>query len=403
MTTRMLQVDLSARVPDRADLAGYDRARIVLRYGPAVVGEQVLPVEQGSILGSDVRLAAFADEAIRHRISAAIVDQGMRQDMAQADLPSWSVVVCTRDRPHLLRGCLESLIADDIGSGEIIVVDNAPSTDATQRLVAQYPVRYAREDRRGLNRARSRGARIATGDIVIYADDDTIAERGWIAAILREFANPRVGAVTGLTMPFELETQAQELFERYGGFGKGFDRRVFDYRWASPPAAGASGSGANMAFRRELIVSKDLFGPALDLGTPARTGGDTYALYRVLADGYQIVYTPDALNWHRHRRDHEALRQTLYGYGTGLYACLTKALVEHRDIPALRVGFSFFRKHHLRELVKTLTRRRDRLPLDLVMAEIRGTLKAPIAYAMSRRTERARVAELEPVLEGEPA
>ena len=37
-----------------------------------------------------------------------------------------------------------------------------------------------------------------------------------------------VACVTGLVLPLELETPAQVLFEEFGGFNKGFTRRVFD-------------------------------------------------------------------------------------------------------------------------------------------------------------------------------
>ncbi|HEV2686194.1 MAG TPA: glycosyltransferase family A protein, partial [Actinomycetota bacterium] len=310
-----------------------------------------------------------------------------------AEMPTWSVVVCTRDRPEMLRRCVESLVGEIDRKGEIIVVDNAPATDATARIAERYPVRYVCESRPGLNRARTLGAQTAKGDVVIYTDDDTVAEAGWVGALVSEFAGARVGGATGLTMPLELETEAQELFERYGGFSKGFSRRVFDVTTISPSGAGAVGSGASMAFRRSLILSLQLFEPELDLGTPSRTGGDTYALYRLLAEGYRVVYTPRALNWHQHRREHNELHNTMSGYGTGLYAFLTRALVEDHEVPALRVGLSWFRKHHLRELARALARRPNHLSIAMVMAEIKGTLVAPIAYLSSRRAERARAAD----------
>jgi glycosyltransferase involved in cell wall biosynthesis len=400
MTTRVLEIDLAERVDDQTGLSGYDRARVVLRYGRRVVGDVFVAIEDGLLLASDIRIAANEDTGVRERISQTIIEEHLRPDPSERALPSWTVVVCTRDRPEMLRTCLESLIAANDGSGgEIIVVDNDPSTDATELLVAQYPVRYVREERRGLNRARTLGAHLATGEIVIYTDDDTVADPGWIRALLEQFEGARVGAVTGLTMPFELETEAQEAFELYGGFGKGFRRRVFDTSSISPAGAGAVGSGASMAFRKDLIESMRLFEVELDLGTAARTGGDTYALYRVLAEGYRVVYTPDALNWHRHRRDRAGLRQTMFGYGTGLYAFLTKCLVEEKDLQALRVGLSWFRKHHLRQLLRTLARRPNHLPIDVVMAEIRGTLIAPLAYMRARRARPPQVPERADVLE----
>lgn len=391
MTTRVLQADLAEGFADRSDLARYAKARVLVRYSGRVVGEVMVPIEHGVLSASTIRLAAMRDEQVRERISDVVID---RRLMLEPPLPvptSWSVVVCTRDRAHMLSLCLESLVAVTKGLGEIIVVDNAPSTDETERLVERYPaVRYVREEMPGLNRARMRGAQVASGDIVIYTDDDTVAEEGWIQALLREFSGSRIGCVTGMTMPYELETEAQELFEMTGGFCRGFDRRVFDSTTLSPARAGAAGSGANMAFRRDLVLLKGLFDCELDMGTPARTGGDTYAFSRLLADGYRVVYTPDALNWHRHRRDRADMLKTMSGYFTGMNAFLTKRVVEEQDMQALKFSLSFLRRHLIRELVRSLARRPNHYPMDLVVAELKGALRGPLAYVASRRAERSR-------------
>jgi GT2 family glycosyltransferase len=392
--TRVLQVDLAGRFVDQAGLGDYRCARVLLRYGVRVIGVVDVPIEEGLLLASDIRIAANESPEVCERLQQVVVEEYLIRDIPRATTRSWTVVVCTRDRTELLRGCLDSLVAATDPSGEIIVVDNAPSSEATARLVSQYPVRYVVEERRGLNRARMLGARLASGEIVIYADDDTIAEPGWIPAILKEFDDARVGAVTGLTLPYELDTQAQELFERFYGFGRGFHRRVFDFRSISPVCAGAVGSGGNMAFRKELILTKEFFVPDLDLGTPTGGGGDLYALYRILADGYRIVYAPDALNWHRHRRDLEDLRRTFYAYSTGGYSLYSKCLIEHREFATIRASWWWFRRLHLRELARTLARRRDRLPISVILAAFQGTFAAPFAYLASRRAHRVGGASL---------
>jgi len=109
----------------------------------------------------------------------------------------------------------------------VLVVDNDPSDDRTARLSKGFPVRYVLEPRRGLNWARTRGAEEASGEIVVFIDDDAISGNGWLDAILEPFANPEVAAVTGLVMPAELEYDAQEQFERYCGFARGFRRREY--------------------------------------------------------------------------------------------------------------------------------------------------------------------------------
>ena len=69
------------------------------------------------------------------------------------------------------------------------------------------------------------------GDIVAFTDDDAIADVYWLAEILRGYAaRPSVGCVTGVILPAELRTQAQDWFEQFGGLskGRGFEREIFE-------------------------------------------------------------------------------------------------------------------------------------------------------------------------------
>ena len=82
------------------------------------------------------------------------------------------------------------------------------------------------EPRPGLDHARNRAVIETTTDVLAFTDDDVVVDPGWSAAIARAFAEePQLGALTGLVLPLQLATPAQQLFERLGGFGKGFVRR----------------------------------------------------------------------------------------------------------------------------------------------------------------------------------
>ena len=66
--------------------------------------------------------------------------------------------------------------------------------------------------------------------------------------------------------------------------------------------AGMFGTGANMAYRRSLFDKIGYFDPALDVGTATNGGGDLEMFFRVLKEGYVLVYEPRAVVRHRHRR-----------------------------------------------------------------------------------------------------
>ncbi|HSK09443.1 MAG TPA: glycosyltransferase, partial [Vicinamibacterales bacterium] len=237
----------------------------------------------------------------------------------------------------------------------------------------------------GLNAARNRALREARHDLVAFTDDDAVVDPGWLAALARNFEDPRVLCSTGLTMPAELETEAQELFEVYTPFSRGFDRRVFDPTSTSPLAVGPVGAGANMALRRSILDRVGEFDEALDGGTPTRSGGDHEMFSRILASGFHIVYDPAALSWHRHRRTMEELRETVRGYGTGVYAMWTRALLTGRDYGVFKQAYLWLRHGQVPELLRSLRPATRRVPLRLLAAEWRGCLAGPRAYLVSRR------------------
>ncbi|MFE7778055.1 glycosyltransferase family 2 protein [Streptomyces sp. NPDC057445] len=327
------------------------------------------------------------------------------------DLPRTSVVVATRERADQLARALDSLLAQDHPDFEIVVVDNAPVTDATRELVAnKYAdrVRYVREPVPGLAAAHNRGAAVADAAVLAFTDDDVVTDPHWLTALSAPFADdPRIGCVTGLILPARLTTPAQILLESHGGFAKGFSARTYDP--ARPPAddplfpftAGRFGSGANMAFRARALRGIGGFDPATGTGTPARGGDDLYAFVRILAAGHRLRYTPDALVWHHHRETPQDLRNQAYGYGAGLTACLTALLVRRPALfPALLARLPRGLAH-----ARAMTAHRGQgqgpggvpgehgtnshpWPRDLSRLERRGMLRGPIGYAMARRRVR---------------
>lgn len=390
MATAVLDLDLH-RLPDGiAGLEGYARALVLIRFRRQPVGQALLPVAAGRIGGAELReaLIAAAAEALQEQWLRDFLNwtETLAIDVAP---PSATVAVCTRDRPADLQRCLDALQSLPDDGQEILVVDNCPSTDATRCLVAGYErVRYVREDRPGLNNARNRALREARGDVVAFADDDAVPDPGWLRALLPNFADPMVLCVTGLTMPLELETEAQEWFERYSPFNRGFRRRVFDRTNGNPLAAGRVGAGANMALRRSVLHQVGPFDAALDAGTPTHSGGDSEMFSRILAAGYRITYDPAALSWHRHRRTWKELRQTLYGYGVGVYAAWTRSLLVEHEFTAPIVAGNWLLRSQLPALVRSLLRRPDRVPIDLLLAELRGCIAGPRAYLSSQNRRR---------------
>lgn len=248
-----------------------------------------------------------------------------------------TVAVCTRDRPEDLARCLDALEAVRYPALELLVVDNAPATRDSERLVLARPgVRYVRELRPGLDWARNCAIREAGGEILAFTDDDVVVDPDWVSALAAVFReDPDAGAVTGLVVALELETRAQHLFETYRSFARG-PTRMRAVVAGGPVAArhgatGSFGTGANMAFRRRLLEELGGFDPCLGAGTPTRGGDDLDMLFRVLKAGHALVYEPGAVVRHRHRRAMFALTGQIRDHGISFSSYVVRSMAAYPD------------------------------------------------------------------------
>jgi glycosyltransferase involved in cell wall biosynthesis len=303
--------------------------------------------------------------------------------------PFVSVIVPTHNRPDLVQRCLDSLLGLYYPNYEIVVVDNAPKDNATAELIERFyadkaiPVRYVRENRPGVARARNRGMHAARGSVLAYVDDDVLIDRYLLAEQVRAFdVVEDVVCVTGQILPMELETPPQFWVEEYGGYSKGFVRQIFDlkkFRPANLPlypyTAGRFGAGANMAFRADYLRSVGGFDVLLEYGS------DIESFFRVVSRGYRLVYEPTALVRHPHYREYHKLKKQLYNYGTGLTAFLTRAVLERPTrlldlIAKVPYGFYFVLGSNSPKNQK----KQSDYPSELTRSELEGMLRGPLIY-----------------------
>jgi len=328
-------------------------------------------------------------QLIAKELGSKLLQESLREELLPPDNqlppPSLTVAICTKDRPENLARCLESLVKlqtpnkpEGSPCFEILVVDNAPSDEQTKELVASLStVRYVREPKPGLDFARNRGLEEATGDLLAFLDDDVVVDRQWLDGLMEAWAeNPDAAAFTGLVLPYELATEAQILFEERGGFRRGFEKirygQILPGNPLHPCGAGIFGAGCNMAFRREILLKLGGFDDALDTGAPLPGGGDLDIFYRVIRAGYPLVYEPQYMVFHQHRREYEKLRRQYWTWGLGFMAFVVKSY--QNDPPQrsqLRRLIWWWLKDQLDQFKKSL-RGRHALPPAMILAEFWG-------------------------------
>jgi GT2 family glycosyltransferase len=341
----------------------------------------MIPLHDGT-MPSEQRRKMILDEA-----GAAITTELLRRelglDLPPANLPPLTVAICTKDHPELVARAIRSLFdaaagAPDGSSLEILVVDNASSDERTREVADSFHgVRYVCEPKPGLDFARNRAIEESCTELLAFLDDDAVADRRWLKGLQKASAqNPDAGAFTGPVLPYELETEAQVLFEARGGFGPKLESRRFaaDCRDVRnyPCNAGLLGTGCNMVFRRRALEAVGGFDEALDTGAPLPGGGDLDILYRIIRAGFVLVQEPELLVWHQHRSEHAKLRRQMYTWGLGMMAYAVKNYrMDGANRPRLRCMILGWFRAMMRFTIASV-RARNGWKADLAFAELWG-------------------------------
>lgn len=222
---------------------------------------------------------------------------------------SLAIVVCSRDRPDRLASTLSVLAAQ--GADDVVVVDSASTTDQTEAVATNGGARCVRVDRPGLARARNAGIAATSADVVAFTDDDCRPAPGWADA-LRAAVTPDVGVVLG----------------RVTAEGEGAPLSVVDDAEPRSFRLGDDvmqmGHGANFTVTRRAWEQLGGFDELLGAGAALHAGEDTDFLWRALAAGFDVVYTPAATVAHDQWRGRWAGLRMSYRYGVGQGAVTVK-------------------------------------------------------------------------------
>jgi GT2 family glycosyltransferase len=224
-----------------------------------------------------------------------------------------TVVVCTRNRPELVRAAVTSILDGDEAPLELIVVDQSSAqTDDLEPLgaVTGCAVRHLRLAEPGLSRARNAGVHAARCDIVAFVDDDVVVAANWLSALLEPLDAADDLATTGRVLIGQAEVPdalepSSVVSSRPAVFAGRLRRDVL--------------AGGNMAVPHRAFSEVGLFDEQLGAGAAYPAADDNDFGYRLLEAGYRIAYVPEAVVHHRAWRpggDYVRLRWR-YGIGQG--------------------------------------------------------------------------------------
>lgn len=241
-----------------------------------------------------------------------------------------SLILCTRNGGERLGNCLRHIEALDAGPEfEFILVDNG-SDDGKSHEMAREFARTTRHScqviqclRPGNSAGRNDGVAIASGDILLFIDDDCYPAADFVRAWQAVFATDDVGYGGGQIRKHRPEQSM--LGCRVGDEAE----RINPYELVLPGFL----QGSNMAFRRACLDAIGPFDERLGAGLPF-CGEDWDVALRASFAGFAGGYFPQAIVSHDHRRlpGPDALsRFAYYEYGNG--AMLAKHMWGRKFLP----------------------------------------------------------------------
>jgi GT2 family glycosyltransferase len=226
--------------------------------------------------------------------------------------PKISIVVLTYNNKDFTRLCLDSIfLKTGYPNFEVIVVDNA-SIDGTQEMLKAYEKENSNlkvilnQNNEGFARGNNIGAQAASGDVIVFLNNDTVVTPGWLEGLQRHLQDPQIGMVGPVTsfsgnesrIPVDYVTldEMDAFAEKYTSAhrGESFDIGILAFLC--------------VAMRREVWEDvgglDELFGVGM-------FEDDDYAI-RVKEKGYRIVCAEDVFIHHAGAASFSKLDQSYY-------------------------------------------------------------------------------------------
>ncbi len=220
--------------------------------------------------------------------------------------PSVTVVICVNatERVPVLRSAVAAVLEQVSSTDElIVVVDHNPGlleflSDGFEWHGARSPSEpvptrvLPNKNQTGLSGARNAGVAAAHCDLVVFLDDDAIPRPGWLAELVEPFADSAVIGTGGTATPKWVSEPKSWFPDEFlwvvGCSFKGLPSQSTQVR---------NPIGANMAFRREVILEAGGFTDGLGrVGrTPLGCEETEFSIRATRTVGGRIIQRPAAI------------------------------------------------------------------------------------------------------------
>ena len=198
--------------------------------------------------------------------------------------PTVSLIIAAYNEEAVIGEKIENTLKLDYPKDKLeIIVFSDASTDRTDEIVKSYAeqgVELLRiEGRKGKTTCQNEAVKIASGEIIVFSDANSMYEPKAIKKLVRHFADESVGCVSGELRYRGGENSAggELTYWRYEQILKKLESRTFSL------------IGANGAI---YAVRKVLYEPLR-----ADAISDFVELLKIVQKGYRVIYEPEAVAW----------------------------------------------------------------------------------------------------------
>src|SRR3989344_4000804 len=199
-----------------------------------------------------------------------------------------SVIIPAYNSASTIGDCIKALAEQDFARRdfEIIVVDDG-SKDGTGKISRGAGAKVISQDNAGPAKARNRGAKSTSGEILVFTDADCVPQKNWLREMLEPFKSMEIAGVQGAYKTRQKSLTARfgqiEIEERYERMKK----RAQSLDWIGSYSA---------AYRK-----KDFFeAGGFDESFPKASGEDPELSYKMQKSGKKLVFNQDAIVYHTH-------------------------------------------------------------------------------------------------------
>ena len=230
--------------------------------------------------------------------------------------PPVSVIIAAYNEAKVINKTIATLLDADYPDLDILIVDDGSKDDTAGVVTAAYGshprVTVITKPNGGKASALNLGIRQCRGEVIVALDADTVFDRETITRLVRHFADPAIGAVSGNVKVGNRNNpltiwQAVEYVT-----SQNFDRRAFDLLNCITVVPGAVG-----AWRRDAVILAGLY-------SSQTLAEDTDLTFKIRKLGYRIVTDNSALAYTEAPDTLRDLAKQRFRWAFGTLQCLWK-------------------------------------------------------------------------------